>query len=398
MCGRRAWALGLMMLGTACWNFDGAYEAFCDAGHCVEVAVDSGVTLDGGRTDAGPRVDAGSVDGGARDGGSSDAGGGVPDASTVDAGPDPVDAGNPPLDSGTPVVDAGGPRDSGAAVDAGPPPCRGWGTGCTGGDCCAISDAGVRMACSRNNLCQEYAPDCRESGFDCTSGPECCGQRCESGRCAICSAQNGTCTKATDCCPGLSCAADGHCTYAGTGMSDGDRCYSSGVCNSKWCDPSGATPNDGICKLPGSCGGVGSVNIANCCTGLDAGSNGKCCHDNGNWCGFGSDCCSGNCIGLRCSPKPYGDIGERCFSGAQCAGALTLCEPVGLTCTLRICLPPGLNLFSGCCTKVSPDACRFADGSSCMTVSASVGSASQCCIGTTTGTSGNLKCTELNFF
>ncbi len=408
---RRAslWVAAPLLL-AGCWNFDDAYFQFCDGGRCVVIVSDAGgdggfVALDGS-VDGGFEVDAGRDSGMLFDAGSVDA---SVDAGEVDSGMNEVDSGMPTIDAGRPdsgVLDAGvvdaGVFDAGR-IDAGPVDagCRGYGQACGGGDCCAKSDAGISMACGRNNLCDEYAPDCRESGFDCTTPDACCGRRCESGRCAICMGQGeGLCTKATDCCPGYSCKANNICTYAGTGMPLGDRCYSASVCDSSmgavYCDPRDAGPNDGVCKLADTCDGLG-VTGTNCCPGLDAGANGKCCLDRGSWSNYASNCCSGESIGNRCTDTVTAYSGERCFSGGQCAGN-NICNPVGLVCTGHLCMPQGLNLFFGCCNTTSTKACRFPDGRSCLLVGGTTNDANNCCSGITTGLPPNLVCTEIAFY
>ncbi len=404
---RWQWAVAVVVVAglTSCWNFDEAYLEYCDAGHCVTAAgdagrPDAGVKADAGGSDAATPSDAGSLDAGtANDSGTlTDAG--APDDSGVpgDAGQG-VDSGVAPFDGGT--VDAGTPDagsvdagvDAGSKVDAG---CRPYGEACGGFDCCSLSDAGVRMACSRNNLCQEYAPDCREMGFDCTDAGQCCNNKCVAGRCATCLGQDqGTCTAASDCCPGYTCGSDGTCTSATTRVDDGNRCPSAGYCTNGYCAKT--APHDGVCTAPTSCSPLASSMTTNCCPGLDAGA--TCCLLDAEWCNYDSDCCSGNCIGMRCTAKSSASLGERCWSGAQCTGSLTVCDPVGFVCSTRLCLPFGKNPYWGCCSwSTLPGSCVFSDGGSCLTAFAPATSASQCCSGAVMGTVGNYKCTDATFY
>ncbi len=353
---------------SACLNFDDAYSMFCDGGRCGTAATDGGPRLDSGvmAADSGTRADGG-----------------------PDAGSAASDAGSSATDAGPAATDAGS-----AKTDAGASPCRAWGQSCTGGDCCAVSDAGVLQACGRNNLCQEYAADCKESGFDCTANHDCCGESCVSGRCAVCQPQDGPCTKATDCCPGYSCAATGLCTYAPTRLPDGDRCNSSGQCTNGFCDPADGGPHNGICKTAPGCGNLGSTAVNNCCEGLVGDAGNKCCQSDKDWCEYDSDCCSGSCLGRRCTRATSAALGDRCWSAPECAGLLPICNPVGLTCTEHICLPAGVNLFSGCCGLQFSGGCRFPDGSSCGMGGVLNSNPSTCCSGQTS--SG--KCTNVTYF
>jgi hypothetical protein len=375
----RVQQLGLiaLLVLSGCWNFDDVYSMYCDGGHCVLVPVDAGQgTTDGGVAASG---DGGSL--GSRDAGLTVVDAGIDAGLTVvDAGSNASDAGGAAVDAGVAPVDAGAsPADAGTKADAGVT-CLGWGSSCAGQDCCATSDAGIRMACSRNNLCQEYAPDCRETGFDCTGNSQCCNSRCEAGRCAVCQNQAGPCSAATDCCPGYSCGADKKCTYAATLLADGARCNSSGFCQNKFCDLADAGPHDGICTQPTTCSPLGSALSGVCCPGLETvGSN--CCLPTDAWCEYGSDCCTGNCLGRRCSAASSAGIGERCLGASQCLGLLTICDPVGFTCSERLCLPIGKNLFSGCCTLISADVCRFDNGSSCLVGGAGSTDRTACCSG-----------------
>ncbi len=287
-----------------------------------------------------------------------------------------------------------GIADSGITPDAGPAACKGWGQSCTGGDCCARSDAGVLQACSRNNLCQEYAADCKESGFDCQGNHECCGENCVGGRCAICQPQGGPCEKATDCCPEYSCAADKRCTYASTRLPDGDRCSSSGQCLNGFCNPADAGPHDGVCTMPVTCAPLNSVNIANCCPGLVGDGGSTCCEPDQSWCEYDSDCCSGSCLGRRCIRATSAYIGDRCSVDPNCAGLISFCDPTGLTCSERLCLPAGKNKYTGCCSVTFGSGCRFSDGSSCLLGNAPTADANACC----TGLLSNGKCTIVNFY
>ena len=310
-------------------------------------------------------------------------------ARVTDSGTGVVDSGMGGADSGTGVGDSGV-----SVVDAGPPPCRGWGQRCAGADCCPYSDAGVLQACSRNNLCQEYAADCKESGFSCEGDQECCGEKCMGGRCAICQPQDGPCTKATDCCPGYTCAADQHCTYAATRVPDGARCQNTGQCTNGFCDPTDAGPHDGLCKTAVGCGALNSTDITNCCPGLVGDGGSTCCQPDKDWCEYNSDCCSGTCLGRRCTRATTGYIGDRCWSAPECAGLLPICDSVGLTCTDRLCLPQGLNLFSGCCRLDYGKSCRFDDGSVCSTSGAMTAQANTCC----SGVLNNGKCTDVTLY
>lgn len=383
----------VLFLLTGCFDFDGAWNTYCKTSDCINPVTDAGLgtNRDAGSSDAGDPSDAG----GSYDAGDpSDAGG------SSDAGA-PSDAGSP--------SDAGGSSDAGGGSDGGGASCLGFGALCSvEGQCCETSDAGLPMACSRNNWCQDTARDCRNDGFTCSRDEQCCNGVCSGGRCALSAAPAEACENGRQCNPWYttySCAFDGGsvgtCTSA---RETGSSCASAAFCASGLCD---ATGDGGVfsasCQTPAGCTPLKqSPTEAGCCAGLvevsDAGYGvAKCLLPDDAWCQYGSECASGDCYGYRCrSGQP--SRGDRCHMTANCAGATNYCDPVNGICTNRWCLPPGLNAYAGCCAITSTHVCSFSDAGACYLPGFQTSTATQCCSGRTFSSGGTTYCDGVQFF
>jgi hypothetical protein len=366
---KRVMVGAVLALGTGCFNFESAYQSYCDGGRCV------GTTGGGSNTGGGSTATGG---GNATGGGSSTGGGAATGGGSAGGG----------------AATGGGSAGGGAGRDAG---CLGYGATCTAeGDCCATSDAGLPMACSRNNYCQDVAPDCRNEAFTCSRPEQCCSHTCTNGKCAACGSAGDSCTSAATCCAGSACVA-GKCSDS-LGAANGERCQGSDICQSEWCDARDAGSNDGVCTDPGTActpAGVAATTLA-CCPGLTQGA--TCCMPDLTWCYHGSECCSGECWNGRCGPQP-GTHG-RCDNSANCTGRINLCDPVNSICTNRWCLPAGLNAFSGCCRWASDSSpCVFADGGVCLLPGIQTSNAASCCSGRLyTPTTGPTECDAVQLF
>ncbi len=341
---------------SACFDFDKAYDAFCDGGRCS-----GGADASGGGMQADASIDSG-VDSGAQDSGTADAGSG---------------------DSGAP--------DSGA-TDAGPS-CGVWGSTCSGlGQCCATSDAGLPMTCGRSNYCLETPTDCKQGLAVCSGNSECCTNRCENGRCTVqgLGSSSQACLTGADCAAGYNCDATGHCANDAT---LGNQCNNSDSCESSslWCDlRPDAGPHTGICTdtdggLPGggACGALRSPDTANCCPGLEAVTSGPmqgCRQSLGSWCYYNDSCASGYCRGWRCVANNTVPPGGRCTYSDDC-GTGYFCDPTTAACVKRWCLPPGLNAYSGCCNLTISGLCVFADNTSCVIGNVTETNSARCCSG-----------------
>ncbi len=357
---KRTLLLATFVLGAGCFNFEAAYQNYCDGGRCTATGGGGG---GGTHTGGGSSFGGGEGGGVATGGGSGSTGGGV------------ATGGGQGTGGGT-ATGGGSGRDAG---------CLGYGATCsTEGECCAAGDGGLPLACSRNNYCQDVAPDCRNEGYTCSGDGQCCSQKCSSGRCAACGADGDSCTSAANCCAGSACVS-GLCSSS-NGAANGARCQGSDICQSEWCDARDAGPNDGVCTDPNATGnactpaGVAATTLA-CCAGLTQGT--TCCMPDQTWCYHDTECCSGNCYGGRCGPQP--GRGHRCESSGNCLGE-NLCDPVNGICENRWCLPAGRNLYTGCCKWLNyPGPCIFPDAGSCLIPGTPTSNAASCCSGTISG-------------
>lgn len=327
-------ACAAMVVMVGCFDFDHAWAVYCDGGHCG--------------------------DGGATGGGS---GGGVGTGGATGGG------------AGTGGAAVGG--GSGGGTGGGTGACLGYGAVCAHeGDCCASSDAGLPMACSRNFYCEDMAPDCRADGFSCSADAQCCGRQCEGGVCKIAGSYNAPCARATDCRLELVCLPNGTCDSA---VDAGERCVASEFCATSFCAALDAGSLDGVCQPATGCGALGASPAPDCCPGLqDVG--GTCKQSDGAWCYYDSSCASGNCQGGRCGPAPASNHHARCFGSGTCPGA-DYCDPVNGLCVERWCLPAGLNAWSGCCRSDGYQ-CKFADAGVCTMPGVASSNGPKCCVGT----------------
>jgi hypothetical protein len=358
---------------SACFDFDKAYQNYCDGGRCNPVSTGGGSSGGGTVVAGGGSMSTGgglvSTGGGVSSGGGTSAGGGTAAGGSAAGG----------------LAAGGGSVSSGGGVAG----CSPWGSTCTGeGECCDKSDAGLSMACARNNYCLEV-PDCRGGMTSCATNDQCCSNRCDAdaGRCTSRSTSEA-CITGADCIEGYMCLA-GTCTSANSTV--GAFCNTSDSCreSTNWCDMADAGPHNGVCVSPvaNSCTVLNSSLSNTCCEGLVNVSGVGCRLSLGSWCYYSSACASNNCVGDRCTAQDTVPLGSRCNYGNDCKNPSTYCDPATLTCVTRICIPPQLNIgvFSGCCTVSYPGnigICRFADAGSCLIGGElSVGNPGACCSG-----------------
>jgi hypothetical protein len=372
--------VGCVVSFSACFDFDKAYQKYCEGDRCTP---DASIASGGGSTGGGgsPATGAGSTGGG----GSVAAGGAQGGGSA----------------SGGGAIGGGGSIGGGSASGGGMAACLPWGSSCSGDVCCEKSDAGLNMACARNKYCLEV-PDCRGGMTSCSTNEQCCSNRCDTDA-GLCSTRSGSgpCTTGTDCFEGYMCLS-GMCTSANS--TPGALCNTSDSCreSTNWCDMADAGPHNGVCVAPtNGCTVLGSALTTTCCPGLEyfaTGTNLGCRLPLGSWCYADSACASDNCIGDRCVADFKAPFGGRCFFGRNCLDPSTYCDPTTLTCVNRICIPPLLNFgtISGCCTvsyQGGIGICRFADAGTCLIGGeSSPGNAAACCSGLLTPMS---RCTEV---
>ncbi len=369
----------LAMTGVGCFDFNAAFDKFCADGGCGS---DGGVGTGGGNALGGGEAQNGGGGVAAEGGGNSAAGGGQ-----ALGGGEGTTGGGSAAGGGTGTTGGGSGTGGGASVD-----CRQWGESCSAeGQCCAVSNLGSPMACSRADRCQEHAPDCREAFFTCSSGTQCCTGTCQGGRC---SDYGATCTTALECPNDEACTPAGTC---GTGPNL-SKCVSAEGCTSKWCDRDGGVT--GVCRTPVGC--VGHRMTGTCCPGLELSvPSGECREKLGTPCSYITTCASENCLGARCvdaSVIPPIPVGQRCGrSASECA--TTFCDPIGSICTERFCIPEGSPApWFGCCES-NGGQCDFIDGGSCILPYEQNVNAAACCSGATrSGNFGTTVCDQIFFF
>jgi len=231
------------------------------------------------------------------------------------------------------------------------------------GTCEACNIAGLEGACElvgagqTDDTCNMAGKQCDAVGAcksvvgqACSMASSCLSNFCVDGVCCnnactvACRACNvagslGTCSNLTggvdDTFPANVCVGVNSCDAGTCKKDNGQTCASgvecvSGNCVDGRCCNSACTTTCQACNVAGSLGtcsnltgGVDDTFPANACVGTNSCAAGTCKKDNGQVCGAGAECVSGNCIdGVCCNTA----CGATCFS-CNVAGSVGTCTP-----------------------------------------------------------------------
>ena len=157
-------------------------------------------------------------------------------------------------------------------------------------------------------------PMCYLNDDDCSSGDECCSEKChaENSECVACIPDGGTsCSSGDDCCNDICNTADDECV---TCLSNQERtCSDPGDC----CDGSDSCYGGKCCRTAGSACSTSSQ----CCSTSQMCSSSECCTKPFSGCRLNSNCCSGSCTG---------SIGDK---DCACRSATQVCTTDGQCCS-----------------------------------------------------------------
>jgi hypothetical protein len=187
--------------------------------------------------------------------------------------------------------------------DAGGP-----GTPCTDQTCCVSP-----YYCDGTQCCSYYGSACSRNADCCqTYGPEACASA--NGRSTCCATDGGGCYPGylNNCCPGFSCQPDPTSTFGGStcqacGLADQAACTKDSDCCSGSCKGTVKTCCEGLGQqcldsldCCGQTGGAGNPALS--CSAPDTYYGRTCCYRiKGTACSSKKDCCSGKCIGNKCT-------------------------------------------------------------------------------------------------
>jgi hypothetical protein len=271
--------------------------------------------------------------------------------------------------------------------------CRACSAALTGGadGVCGFTTAGTDpdndcvsgLACDGSGFCKKEVGETCSSGPDCLTGlcvdGVCCASAC-AGTCEACnlSGSLGTCTAvpwgadpASDC-PGGTCNGaracalpNGQACLVGTDCITGE-CVDGVCCNvacGSICSACTAAKTGGV---DGTCDFVsyGTDPDTDCTANQRCDGGGACKKVDGQTCGNGAECLTGNCIDGHCCDTVCGGICEAC-DGALTIGANGVCSPVTAFSDPDGNCPGGSTCDgAGTCKKLDGQGCSA--GTECM--------------------------------
>jgi hypothetical protein len=251
------------------------------------------------------------------------------------------------------------------------------GNACTTGESChsGVCNGGTLKICVASDVCHAAGTcnpasgacsdpigneggACADATTPCLIGRTCKGGVCTGGSQKVCppsdSCHNpGTCDPATGNCSNPSasagttcgtnqvCDSGGNCVACTSGATCSPATCKTGVTScstgTSACSPTGNSANGTLCGTDGLCFNGACGSCANFVGGTSCGTNKVCKNGlcvtrlpNGNSCGLGWECGSGNCVRGWCCGSPSCGVCKDCFTGS-CAA-----------------VPDGFDSASGC--------------------------------------------------
>ncbi|HET6150225.1 MAG TPA: hypothetical protein VFH68_21980 [Polyangia bacterium] len=237
-------------------------------------------------------------------------------------------------------------------------PCTGSCLTCATGTCSPVRGADDPNTCTGTMTCNASGVCTRKNGQTCTGTGDCSSGNCVDGHCCDTPCTGSCLTCATGTCspvrgaddPGtctgtMTCNASGVCSKKlGQTCTAGSECVA-GFCADGRCCDAACTGTCLTCSAAGACAPV--VNGEdNTCTGASTcNANGVCLKKQGQVCGAGTECVTGNCVDGHCCNGPCNLACQTCSTGVcsqvvnapdvgTCSGTQT-CNATGMCCTTQ---------------------------------------------------------------
>ena len=235
--------------------------------------------------------------------------------------------------------------------------------GALSGSCIAVQGDEDPDTCTGTNTCNGSGVCKKKDGQTCSLGSECASAICKDGRCCktACSGTCQTCANAQGACNPVTNADDPDtCTGANTcngssscKLKNGQGCSAASACASNICKDGKccATACTGVCKscdnAAGTCQTVtNATDVDTCAAPNSCDATGQCKKQNGQSCGGGTECVSGQCVeGVCCDTA--------CAGGCDACTVANGASQNG-TCTVIASGSTGVGCGGFLCNGVSP--------------------------------------------